>query len=560
MSSPRPFKRARYIDASRSHFHSAGRDQYNTIYTTTATNQETVLGTLKPIDRSGYYVQPCMRGTRQWLVDSIHRWLNDQLAPNILWLSGGPGSGKSTIASTLVSQLGEMGRLGSSFFFKRGDIAMSDPAALWRTVAFDLAQKDPFFAEILIENLNKKRVDPTRADIESHFKYLIQDPLMESWRRQEGVTMRSPVIVLDALDECGSDRSQSTQRQIFMDTIITWSGLHPSFKLIITSRDQHIPLSFREVSHRIPLETGDLVGKETMADIRTFFERRFADITSQYPSLRSWPGTSIIQQLTDRAAGMFIWAETVIGFLKQGPPKDQLDLILSGAFREEGDVIDQLYEQILRYSFRNAKVLDTFKSVVGAIVLAKTPLHRDGLKHFLGKQEDESSIDFILINLSSVISTRDTDGRIQINHLSFAEFVSNPKRGNEFAVDHTTHSQIMTLACLNIMKEGLRFNICQLGTSHLRNDDLNLTDRLKTAIPSHLSYACTFWTEHLQSATAEVDTLSEVREFMQIRLLYWLEVLSLIKQVTTAFRALMLIGEWSKVSHGIIYDWPGIDE
>src|SRR5271170_5728946 len=302
MSSPRPFKRARYIDASHSQFHSAGRDQYNTIYTTAATNQETVLGTLKPVDRSGYYVPPCMRGTRQWLVERIHCWLDDQQARNILWLSGGPGSGKSTVASTLVSQLGEMGRLGSSFFFKRGDIAMSDPAALWRTVAFDLAQKDPVFAEILIENLNEKRVDPTRADIESHFKYLIQDPLTESWRRQQGTTnaMRSPVIVLDALDECGSDRSQSTQRQIFMDTIVAWSGLHPSFKLIITSRDQHIPLSFREVSHRIPLETGDLVGKETMTDIRTFFERRFADITSQYPSLRSWPGTSIIQQLTDR--------------------------------------------------------------------------------------------------------------------------------------------------------------------------------------------------------------------------------------------------------------------
>src|ERR1700722_13841516 len=546
MSSPRPSKRARYTNASHSQVNNIGRDQYNIV-----TNQETVLSTLRPVDRSGYYVLPCMQGTREWLIDSIHRWLDNQLAPNnILWLSGSPGSGKSTIASTLVSQLGEL--VGSSFFFKRGDIALSDPAALWRTVAFDLARKDSFFAERLIENLNEGRVDPARADIAKHFMYLIQDPLAVSLeKRQATGAIRSPIIVLDALDECGSDPSQSKQRQIFMDTLIKWSRLHPSFKLVITSRDQNITSSFREVCHHIPIATGNLVSHETRLDMQTFFERRFADIASQDPSLQSWPGMSIIRQLADRAAGMFIWAETVIGFLEQGPPKDQLDLILCGAFREQGDVIDQLYEQILRYSFRNAKVLDTFKRAIGAIVLGKTPLHRDWLEHFLGKQEDESSINWFLQKLSSVISTRTADGRIQINHLSFTEFVCDPKRGKEFAIDYKTHNQIMTLACFKIMKERLRFNICELETSHAHNDKLNLTDRLKKAIPNHLSYACTFWAEHLRLTSVEIDTLNEVREFMHIRLLYWLEVLSLIKQVTIAFPTLILIGGWSEVSYTI---------
>ena len=258
------------MDASHGQFNNVGGDQYNIL-----TNQETILSTRRPVDRLGYYVPPCMRGTRKWLVDSIHCWLNDQLAPNILWLSGSPGSGKSTIASTFVSQLGEMGWLGSSIFFKRGDIALSDPAALWRTVAFDLAQKDSFFAERLIETLKERRVDPTRADIARHFKYLIEDPLTVSLaKRQATDTIRFPVVILDALDECGSDPSQSTQRRIFMDPLIKWSRLHPSFKLVITSRDQNITRSFREVCHHIPITTGDLVSHEIMVDMRTFFKRR----------------------------------------------------------------------------------------------------------------------------------------------------------------------------------------------------------------------------------------------------------------------------------------------
>jgi hypothetical protein len=166
-------------------------DQYNTTNTThhhhpstLSQNEENILAALKPVNRSGYYVTPCMKGTRQWVFDQIHTWLNSTHAPNILWLGGSPGAGKSTIASTLASKLAEMGRLGSHFFFKRGDVALSDPAAVWRTVAFDLAKVDPVFAERLMENIKDRKVDLSRADIELHFKYTIEDPLMESWNRR----------------------------------------------------------------------------------------------------------------------------------------------------------------------------------------------------------------------------------------------------------------------------------------------------------------------------------------------------------------------------------------
>jgi hypothetical protein len=60
-------------------------------------------------------------------------------------------------------------------------------------------------------------------------------PCVAAQLAQNGTTnvMRFPVVVLDALD-------LTTQRRICMDTIINWSRLHPSFKLIITSRDQLI--------------------------------------------------------------------------------------------------------------------------------------------------------------------------------------------------------------------------------------------------------------------------------------------------------------------------------
>jgi hypothetical protein len=48
------------------------------------------------------------------------------------------------------------------------------------------------------------------------------------------------------------------------------------------------------------------------------------------------------------------------------------------------------------------------------------------------------------------------------------------------------------------MKAGLQFNICNLETSHLQNDDVHdLAERVKKYVPEHLLYACRFWGDHL---------------------------------------------------------------
>jgi hypothetical protein len=136
-----------------SQINSVGRDQCNSSnYTNisySAADHENDLAVLNPVDRSGYYVPPCIRGTRQWIIDQIRNWLSNPLAHNILRVSlshnrhQSPGIGKSTIASTIVSQLAEMGHPSCNFFFK-WDTALG---AVWRMVAFDLAYTDTVFAD-----------------------------------------------------------------------------------------------------------------------------------------------------------------------------------------------------------------------------------------------------------------------------------------------------------------------------------------------------------------------------------------------------------------------------
>jgi len=171
--------------------------------------QNDVLAVLKPAadERRRYVVPECMEGTRRALFEEIGSWVNDFDAPNVLWISGRPGSGKSAIASSLVSELTKLRRLASHFFCKRDYLRLGDPAVLWRTVASDLAGFNPAVKASLLELL--KKADFKDTDILLHFHCFIAAPLTKNSNHSSAPP---PVVVLDGLDECGSDESQFAQR------------------------------------------------------------------------------------------------------------------------------------------------------------------------------------------------------------------------------------------------------------------------------------------------------------------------------------------------------------
>jgi len=134
-------------------------------------------------------------------------------------------------------------------------------------------------------------------------------------------------------------------------------------------------------------------------------------------------------------------------------------------------------------------------------------------------------------------------------HTSFRDFLVDESRSGKFHVELPLGHQSLAIACLETMKSGLQFNICHLETSYLYNKDVpGLATSIKNTIPTHLSYSCQFWADHLQNISTHSRVLQAVNEFMNNRLLYWLEVLSLIGEVGTASSALAAVTEWSQVS------------
>ena|ERR1700722_9712419 len=475
-------------------------------------------------------------------------------APNIMWISSGPGAGKSAVASSLVSDLTLKKRLGASFFFKRGDATLGDPTACWRTVAYDLAKFHPSLEVGIIDYL--RRPGFRDADILLHF-CMIEDVLVRNLHELSEIP---PVIVLDALDECGLDDDDAAQRRILLDSLSSWSRLPRSIKLIVTSREERVPHSFddRRVCKKIMLKTGASVDHETQHDIRIFFETKLVAIRLRFRLDSSWPHKSAIDQLLERAAGLFIWATTAMAFMEEARYQNRLDLVLAGKLGKKEEIMDGLYRGILDYYFKDAEaaIIDHFKTLFGVIIAAKVPIHRDDLKYFLGPIYNQNAPCFnaILFDLSSVIEQGDF---LSLKHLSFAEFLTDSNRCPDFFIDMGEQHMKLAHACLGIMESNLRFNICELESSYIRNDHVpDLLHRLACFIPSRLSYSCRFWATHCEMATTENGRdllLREIEEFLYLRLLYWLEVMSLVKEVPASSIALLVAARWIQVRNRVLF-------
>jgi hypothetical protein len=154
-----------------------------------------------------------------------------------------------------------------------------------------------------------------------------------------------------------------------------------------------------------------------------------------------------------------------------------------------------------------------------------------------------------------VISIGEEDDHLRIGHLSFSEFLCDPQRCPAlFLINKPRQSQKLAMACFRVMKEGLKFNICNLESSHLLNNEVtDLSRRTEKNISTTLLYSCRFWVAHLRD-TAEIDLdcrgilIKEVEDFLYSRLLFWLEVLSLKEETVVANIALWTLASWIQVS------------
>ncbi len=471
----------------------------------------------------------------------------------------------------------------AKFFVKRSAAPeLRDPRAIWRTIAFALASMHRGIEDDIMKVLSEKKEYPKDAKVRDQSRDLIEAPLR---KHAKAASAGSPcaVIVIDALDECLT--TDDDDWKDLLRTLANWRDLPPNVKLIVTSRNEtYIRDRLQAVSECIVLETGDGTSDETSNDIRLFFETSFRGMEFPDPS---WPGKDKIDQLTKQAAGLFIWAKTVFGFVDNCSVSDapyRLEEITKNM--GSGEVardIDVLYAQVISATF--SKMLDkeqgVAKFVLAVISMAKAPLKIQDLVELLAYEEGDKNkaVGPVIRLLGPII--RESDQYLQVCHQTLPDFLLDEGRMQEvferlfepsdhrklvrYAIRRSEQGARLVEACLHLMNDKLTFNICRIPNSHYLNRAPPIRKALEeNPIPSHLLYACRYWAEHLNASGGSThnpdNILDHLKDFLETHILHWLEVLSLTNSADRAPYLLSRIERYTEVRlQPLTYDIPNLE-
>jgi hypothetical protein len=511
--------------------------------------------------QTGTEAQLCLEGTRTKVLEDVQVWLardsKNTGVNSLLWVNGQPGAGKSAIANSLRKRLINQGRHVMSFEFNQNSRPEATARVLWRSIAYQLA--DQFAGP------RKVTLDALRNDDEKNGKnleLLTSQEVFDIFVVKAAETIRdipldrSPIVVIDALDECGGDlgKSSSGRRVDLLATLKKWAKLPSNCKLIVTSRDEvDIRNTLLEISTVVTLHAGSNVNKESMADARRYIQWRLETHAKgesiSGPGL-SWPSPSDVEALGQRSAGLFIWAKIACDYVESGDADDRLKELLKSP-RAPGVEMSGLYVMMLNRAFPSNLTDDekyAILAITGTMIASSTPLSRETMVTLnnidnRNPRITDAKAKWVANRLRSVLVG---DKIPQFAHLSFPDFLRSSTCPETFRFAGKQQHRRLALCSLKILSQ-LRFNICKLETSHLLNDEVpDLTRRVETKIPigSSLSYACQFWVDHLIQSDYDDELRDAIWDFLRQKALFWLEAMSLLKKTGEASRMLAKLVQW----------------
>ncbi|KXN90686.1 hypothetical protein AN958_03971 [Leucoagaricus sp. SymC.cos] len=477
----------------------------------------------------------CLPGTRSELLDEITKWANNVEgdAPRVFWLHGTAGSGKSSIAHTIANHFKQLERLGSCFCFARNREADRRHEKIFTTIARDLADQD---AQLLGQLSAAVRHDLSllrTPDIPQHWEKLIVRPAKALSEEMVGPI----VIVIDALDESGGTDSRRHLLRILAGNI---ANLPSYIRIFLTSRPLNdIHHAFNGVAHIQQKSMDDIPQDTTERDILRFVSDQLSDMAIEIQDREA---------LARASGGLFEWTRLACAYVRGDNgsdvgllPSERLEAIMTRNKAEHVLLLDDMYKFTLESIFParqhlRGRRIERLKSVMAQILGTMEPLSIDSLQtmrsHFAdGEKISADVVRAVMAPMGTLLrGITDTSATIRPLHSSFSDFLTDAERSGEFFINVPSILNNLAMACLGVMRVGLRFNMCQFPSSYLRNSEVyDLKERVANSILPALGYSCRFWTRHLSLVPFNSRLGGAVREFFNDeRLLYWFEALSLL--------------------------------
>jgi ankyrin repeat protein len=457
-------------------------------------------------------------GTCEWITQNVgyRAWLNSNSGSSnnddtrLLWISGGPGKGKTMMSVFLTEELERrtvsIDNAELAFFFcSAQDEKRNTAIAVLRGLVHQILNKRPQLVKHVSPYFETpERTQQTLSSLETLwliFSKLIADPELETM-----------FCVLDGLDEC----EESTLRTLLLRIVSlltgeTSSSTKGAFKLAIISRDMH---GLQDCT-RIRLDPDN--DEKVVSDIKLFVSARVAKL-SRIEGFNDDLSASVQSALLQRAEGTFLW----VGFAMHELSQKQTCSEIWEALEELPSGLPAIYgRMLLRIS---PKQREMSLAILRWTTLAARPLQLQELAAAVGLLTSSSPVTIGQAIRDAIALCgpllRVQGQEVSLVHQSARDYLLRKERDGDAALEafqltvELSHLEL-TQKCLDCIAQ-----------SELQYGATDLDAELDPQESPLLRYATIHWPEHARSCSSLAIKLFDhswifLQEKSSLRMHWW---------------------------------------
>lgn len=302
---------------------------------------------------------------------------------SLLWVFGGPGAGKSFLATKTILLLRDQhdqdpehpSRVAVSYFFvKEDNQALHDLNVILKTIAYQIVQKDEIYRRYVVSACRSPEATNTA---EKTWKVLF----LNFYTSVQGAES-SAFIVIDGLDEAPLDT-----RRKFLELLKVLVNQAPGDR---TPRPRLQIAIFGRPDLRDDMEFSrqekfvNVNAQKNRKDINDYILSRLPLVRvlkDMKPNARTKFAKEIRSTILQRADGMFFWAKLVLDQIYRKERKSEVQQALHNAPRELDRMIRHIFERVA--ADPDVNIADLNK-ILSWVTCAKRPL-RLGEVHLILK-------------------------------------------------------------------------------------------------------------------------------------------------------------------------------
>ncbi|GLA48100.1 hypothetical protein AnigIFM63604_003194 [Aspergillus niger] len=469
------------------------------------------------------------RDPGRWLLNSpeFKLWTSadNKWAP-LLWLSGIPGAGKSVLASIVIDKLKNRGAPVAYFYCKYGDDRRASVESVTRSILAQVLDLNPDLLPYFHQNaqMNVSLSSPPSSE----------QILGTSLRSLERV-----YLVLDGLDECGSDAGKAiASRFLKMVNLEKEVG---SIRCLFISQDDGAAAVGSDGFQSIN------VGNKNSDDIKEFVGKWQQKLITKFGVSKRL--SNLQEIISKRAKGKFIFAELFVKYLYQQQTTEDFN----EQFRPRNlpVTLDSLYERILGHArkVRDPHTATHIDEILGWIVCARRPLRWEEIQTAvcIDPERREFDIDRQLNgspeDIFASLVERHPNETVDLVHQTAQQYLTKERKSTEGLIrepEVNVHKGHYSLAvrCLTYLS---------LRQFHLDRSKPEIKSDLREGFHQLYDYASACWAMHLEGAVFDLGDPDLTRLHQTLRKMIKLHWFNSYKPIQSTKKVRKLLSPFEKL-------------